>query len=125
MGFATKGQGPFVYNVALDSDIIREVFMAEYDAKIIHKFADRLYSHARSILVMYPLVIGFLTAIIFYVVQTIHPQFRLNNFIGFFIGALIGYFYASEKAFKLKLEAQVALCQVKIEENTTKKDIQP
>lgn len=39
--------------------------------------------------------------------------------IGLLVGAGIGFALGQERAFKLKLEAQVALCQVQIEKNTT------
>ena len=38
--------------------------------------------------------------------------------VGLAIGGLLGYGLASSKAFRLKLEAQIALSQVQIEENT-------
>jgi hypothetical protein len=36
---------------------------------------------------------------------------------------LVGYSLAQDKAFQLKLQAQVALCQVQIELNTHRPDI--
>jgi hypothetical protein len=45
-----------------------------------------------------------------------------KNIFGVLIGAsflcIIGYYFGKEKAFQLKLQAQVSLCQVAIEENT-------
>lgn len=93
--------------------------MADFDPKVIQKFADRLYSQARSILISYSLVLGFLGAGVLYGLE-LTARIHLNPLLGFIVGALIGYLMAIEKAFKLKLEAQVALCQVKIEENTRK-----
>lgn len=40
--------------------------------------------------------------------------------LGAVVAGLIGYAIGTEKAFQLKLQAQTALCQVKIEENTRK-----
>jgi hypothetical protein len=93
--------------------------MAEYDSKVIHKFADRLYSQARTILISYPLLGGLILAGIIYGFE-LYSRTKINHLIGFIVGALIGYLIATEKAFKLKLEAQTALCQAKIEENTRK-----
>ena len=38
--------------------------------------------------------------------------------VGILIGAAIGYSMGSTRAFRLKLEAQIALAQVEIEANT-------
>ena len=38
--------------------------------------------------------------------------------IGVVLGGAIGYVWETQRAFILKLQAQTALCQVKIEENT-------
>jgi len=93
--------------------------MAEYDSKVIQKFADRLYRQAQTILVSYPLIGGLLLMGIFYGIELTYRT-HISSLIGFIVGALVGYLFAVEKAFKLKLEAQTALCQAKIEENTRK-----
>ncbi len=94
--------------------------LAEYDSKIIHKFADRLYSQAQTVLFTYPLIGGLLVAGIIYGFELYSRTTTNHHLFGFIVGALIGYLIATEKAFKLKLEAQTALCQAKIEENTRK-----
>ncbi len=38
--------------------------------------------------------------------------------IGVVLGGAIGYVWETQRTFILKLQAQTALCQVKIEENT-------
>ena len=38
--------------------------------------------------------------------------------IGVVLGGAIGYVWGTQRAFILKLQAQTALCQVRIEENT-------
>jgi hypothetical protein len=38
--------------------------------------------------------------------------------VGFLVGGVIGYFIGTERAFVLRLQAQIALCQVQIERNT-------
>lgn len=93
--------------------------MTIYEPQIIQSFADKLYSKARSTVVLYTLVfaaIGFCAG------------FALSRSSGSLYGAIpltlllaaIGYLVGKEKSFQYKLQAQVALCQVKIEENTRK-----
>ena len=85
----------------------------KYDQKVIEEFAGRLYSRARSIIVTHTflgVIIGFgggafLGRLVFAV-------------IGAVILGIIGHSMGVEKAFKLKLQAQTALCQVQIEKNT-------
>jgi membrane associated rhomboid family serine protease len=91
--------------------------MAEYDKKIIFNFADRLYKKANSIVAVYTLigvVIG-----IFVGVSMKNNTAAAAAIAGLILGAL-GFYIGKEKAFTLKLQAQTALCQVKIEENTKK-----
>jgi hypothetical protein len=87
--------------------------MAEYDPNIIRQFADEMYRRADSILGMY-VVIGALIGLI--------AGWMLGGILGAMIGGgiagWIGYTMGTQKAFALKLEAQVALCQVAIAENT-------
>lgn len=89
--------------------------MANYDSKIIYEMADKLYKKADSIIVTYTalgaLILGAL-GILGMAAVGILPL------ITAVIGGIIGFVIGQEKAFELKLQAQVALCQVKIEENT-------
>ena len=94
--------------------------MADYDPKIIQQFADKLYSQANTIIAVYTLIIGTVCGVVFYVIKISMHVTNLNSLVGFAVGAVIGYFFGKEKAFELKLKAQTALCQVKIEENTRK-----
>jgi hypothetical protein len=87
--------------------------MTEYDPTIIHKFADEMYRRADGIVITYTLIgaaIGLIGIAI--------PLGVLGALLGAVVGGAIGYGIGNQKAFSLKLEAQVALCQVKIEENT-------
>ena len=87
--------------------------MARYDSAVIHEFADSLYFQAE---------LGVLT----YTIGGLAVGVGLGNIISETVGAIIGavflgalgYFSGQSRAFQLKLEAQVALCQVQIEENT-------
>lgn len=91
-----------------------------YDAQIIVVFAESLYRQASTIVATYTvlgvLAGGFGGAVL---ATAIHSDSRL---IGVGIGALVvgivGYSIGQQKAFGLRLQAQVALCQVQIEANT-------
>jgi hypothetical protein len=98
-----------------------EVTMAEYDPQIIQKFADRLYRRARTVTVI--------TTILFILIGgsaglVANVPFGGDepSIIGASVGAVflgaIGFVLGREGAFRLKLQAQTALCQIKIEENT-------
>lgn len=95
--------------------------MAEYDPQIIQKFADRLYRRARTVIAM--------STILFFLIGG-GAGLGINlavgrddpSIIGASIGAvvlgIVGYVLGREGAFRLRLQAQTALCQMKIEENT-------
>lgn len=89
--------------------------MAEYDKKIIVEFADRLYKKAGSIVAIYTLA-GAAVGIFAGLGMKSAPAALIAGLI---FGAL-GFYIGKEKAFTLKLQAQTALCQAKIEENTGK-----
>ena len=85
----------------------------EYDPKVIVEFASRLYARANSVIATYT-ILGVLVGA--------GAGSALGHGAGALIGAVIvgsiGYSMGSEKAFQYKLQAQMALCQVKIEANT-------
>ena len=94
--------------------------MAQYDPKVIYEFAERLYNKANTIIASYVLTGALLGGIVSYIITRV-----ANGGVGLFIvfialGAIGGYFIGKEKVFMLKLQAQTALCQVRIEENTRK-----
>lgn len=96
--------------------------LVSYDPEVIQEFARRLYQRARTITLSYSIVgllVGFAAALLIFA-SIRHGKFELNGGMGIIaiIGALFGYFAGSEKAFKLRLEAQQALCQVEIEKNS-------
>ncbi len=93
-----------------------------YDSTVIEQFASKLYSKAKSIVVIWALFgffIGLSGAGIFAAYITQKNQ-EPTGFIaiGPILGLLLGYVIGAEKAFELKLKAQMALCQVQIEKNT-------
>ncbi len=97
--------------------------MIQYDSKLIYEFADRLYKQAAQVVfssaatgLILGLVIGgagdFLTS------GTRRIGIGLFAVVGAAVGLVLGYVSGQQKAFALRLQAQTALCQVKIEENT-------
>jgi hypothetical protein len=118
--------------------------MTQYDPKVIYRYATSLYSRAQMLVLVYTLV-GVLVggglgkAYGAYKDFTSAPP-SWPNFLGSALGVptpptarsssssstllgilafgLLGFWIGSNKAFVLKLQAQTALCQVKIEENT-------
>lgn len=89
-----------------------------YDKKIIQEFAEKLYAQAELAVVLYTVVGGlFGTA-----GSKIISGHNLIVVIGAVAGAIIGFALGRERALALKVQAQTALCQMQIEENTRKKD---
>ena len=102
--------------------------MVQYDPMIIYKFADRLYSTAKIIIVAYTfiglLVGGAIGGLGGYALEgwdrgLLGAMVGMTVMLGL-VFSLIGFFVGREKAYRLWLQAQTALCQVKIEENTGK-----
>ena len=94
----------------------------QYDAEVIQQFAARLYKRAASIVFAYSFL-GFLLGIVGGGAAATSVAGSGGGMIFLVIGAalglLIGFMLGQEKAFALKLEAQVALCQCQIERNTS------
>lgn len=92
-----------------------------YDAEIIQKFAARLYMQAASIIItstFLGLVVGAFVTVGGAIAIQARESIGIAAIIGLVVGALWGYSRGNERAFKLKLDAQVALCNVQIEKNT-------
>jgi hypothetical protein len=96
-----------------DPSFIDHSPMARYESSLIYQFADRLYGRASSTIVAYTA----LFALIGFSAGLIYAGATVGLIAAVLLGA-IGYVFGSEKAFQLKLQAQTALCQVQIEENT-------
>lgn len=94
--------------------------MIQYDRAVIQQFADRLYAQARRIVVIFTLVgllVG-LAAGAALATSAATPGILVPVLLVVILGAILGYSTGQARAFALRLQAQIALCQVQIEENT-------
>ena len=95
-----------------------------YDPSIIQTSADALYKEAdvivRDTMIKYGislLIVGLVTGA---ALKLSSIMICLVAFLFALVGALVGKSAAQMKAFKLRLKAQTALCQVEIEKNSRK-----
>jgi uncharacterized protein YcfJ len=89
----------------------------KYDPAIIQKFADKLYVQARSIIVTCTLI-GIIAGGVAGYAMADRSMKQIYMIVGAVIVGLLGFAVGQARAFALKLQAQIALCQMKIEENT-------
>ena len=96
--------------------------MLDYDPKIIQEYAEGLYKQSRSVVTCYFFIGIFASIIVFSQISNLlKGEFDfLIVAIGVFIGGIIGLFTGKNRAFEMKLDAQQALCQVSIQQNTSK-----
>lgn len=93
--------------------------MVKYDPNVIYAHVSHLYRVARWIIFQY---IFFSVCIGLFLGWGI--DYLLSQSTGFFtfaippVATFFGYSHGNQQAFRLKLEAQKALCYLKIEENT-------
>lgn len=101
--------------------------MVQYDPRVLHEHAERLYREAKFIILRYSLVgllLGFVTgvaggALLGSVAGNAEVLFALIGAVVLLpLFTAIGYMQGRGRAFALKLQAQTALCQVQIETNT-------
>ncbi|MDE3111778.1 MAG: hypothetical protein KGK34_02445 [Chloroflexota bacterium] len=93
--------------------------MVEYDPSIIRRYAQGLYDRADSIVLLYAVLGGLAGAAVGYAIAVaVRFDVALGAVGGIIVLALIGYAYGESRAFWLRLQAQTALCQVQIEQNT-------
>lgn len=98
-----------------------------YDPIVIRKFAKALYSRARSIILVWTFIgaaIGggggyFLGSGWVLSGSNVDAELVFAA-VGLALLGGVGFVFGSARAFMLKLQAQIALCQVQIEENTRK-----
>ncbi len=95
--------------------------MIEYDSRVLFDFADRLYKKAARLVLSYALtgaVLGFLLGGAGAAAANARDSAVIAGIVVAALFAAAGYSMGQEKAFTLRLQAQTALCQAKIEENT-------
>lgn len=101
--------------------------MVKYEPRIIQEYVDRLYYAASSAIaesiIIFSLVFSaaaFGTVALLNTSEFIMPKINPLPFCAtaFIIGALTGLLAGRSRAIKLRYKAQMALCQLKIEENT-------
>lgn len=91
-----------------------------YDPEVIRKFAQKLYERAERMVVRSTLlwtVLGFMGGVGLGRAAQAGGN-TLLGLVGAAFGGVVGFMWAQERAFALKLSAQQALCQVAIEQNT-------
>ncbi len=96
--------------------------MTEYDSGVIQQAADNLYKTARSIEILWAIAGIFIGAPLVASFAFFYDSGSM--WVGACIGALLGAYYGfaqgRTKAMMLRLQAQTALCQMQIEQNTAK-----
>ena len=96
--------------------------MAQYDKRVIQEYADRLYTQAKTAPTLY-FFIGILVGILIFgevAFMTIGTYDPIIIAIGVMTGSILGLNMGRDRAMYLKLQAQLSLCQIKIEENSGK-----
>ncbi len=92
-----------------------------YDAAVIEKMGTRVLKRASSWVVSYVLLgllLGLIPLIAGQVADLGGGMGGTLSIVGLLLFAAIGYAIGSERAFSLRLQAHLLLCQVSIERNT-------
>lgn len=87
----------------------------EYNPDLIQKLADKLYSQANTAILLgslFGLVAGGFFGF------SASQGSGVGSIVGVLIGGLVGYLIGQSRAFSLRVQAQIALCQRQIEFNT-------
>jgi hypothetical protein len=95
--------------------------MSHYDPNLLRTLAERLNAQARTAVVV-GIVAGTVTGGLFGFAASL--IFMLSHSLlipGAIMGAVLGIFAGRRKAQALRLQAQMALCQIQIEANTRQK----
>jgi hypothetical protein len=95
--------------------------MATYDSKVIYRFAEELYARADAIVGQAVIIAALLGIVLVAAARVLVPKEMILTVLAVAGSVVVGwsmYKSAERQAFKLRLEAQMALCEVRIEENT-------
>ena len=90
-----------------------------YDSRIIHQFADSLYTRANTIIVTYA-IMGLMPGVLaaaFGAAFDMTPAI-VGGFVCAILFGALGALHGKTAAFELRLQAQRVLCDVQIEYNT-------
>jgi hypothetical protein len=87
--------------------------MVTYDGELLHAYADRIHRTAAGTVLMYA-VGGLITGAS---IGLVTRDLQATAIAAILVGVL-GTVLGRARAFRLKLEAQLALCQAQIEKNT-------
>ena len=93
--------------------------MTQYDPAFVKDFADSLYAQAKTVVPAH-FFIGMFTGMFLFGIISSALLYTIDFLVvalGVLIGGVMGYGSGRYRAAELKLQAQLALCQVKIEEN--------
>lgn len=90
----------------------------QYDPVVIQSYAKHLYARANMVTVVYALIGALFLAATFGTVGAVADSIEAGLVLGALAGGSVGYFIGNMKANALRLEAQLAMCQVQIEMNT-------
>jgi hypothetical protein len=93
----------------------------QYDPVAIQSLAKWYCRRSMLVLVFYPVLFALLCSFAFYELGGYELGEQRAALIGAGVGAFLGYLFGSLRSKSLKLQAQVALCQQQIEENTRSK----
>jgi F0F1-type ATP synthase assembly protein I len=92
--------------------------MSNYDPSLLRTLAEQLNAQARTAVVV-GIIAGVVTGGLFgFAASLIFMTSHSLLIPGSVVGAVIGIFAGRRKAQALKLQAQMALCQIQIEENS-------
>jgi urease accessory protein UreF len=94
----------------------------KYDPKVIHEMADRLYVAADTAETSFPVVFGLVGAAAGFVIGVALGHLRVGALAGVILVGAVGYWVGQQRAFALRLQAQLMLVQTQIEENTRSKE---
>ena len=89
-----------------------------YDPAVIQRYATHLYSRAAVTVLIYTILWMLLLGGAGLALDSETGADGLIAVVGALVGGFLGYSLGSMKANAMRLEAQVALCQVEIEKNT-------
>lgn len=89
--------------------------MVQYDSGVIYQAAERLNRSAQTTIAIYTIA-GILLGLVGG--SSLGRGMGLLALLGAVILGVLGFAIGTQRAFVLKLQAQTALCQAKVEENT-------